>query len=124
MDLVVGAESGVEALVAEGDLAHQLGSGDVPVLGTPRVLALMEAACVGVTAGRLPPGSTSVGVRVELSHVAAVGVGAHVTATARLEGVEGRRLRFSVRVSDGVSLLAEGVVERVVVDRERFVAGL
>lgn len=124
MDLVVGAESGVETRVTEADLAQELGSGDVPVLGTPRVLALVEAACVGVTAGRLPAGATTLGVRVELSHVAAVGVGAHVTATARLDGVEGRRLRFTVGVSDGVKLLAEGVVERVVVDRERFLAGL
>lgn len=121
MDIVAGQESGVELTVTEADTAQALGSGDVPVLATPRVVALAEAACVAVTVGRLGPGDTTVGTRVDVAHVAATPVGGRVWATARVVSVEGRRLVFSVRVSDGVAVVAEGTVERVVVDRERFV---
>ena len=123
MDIVAGQESGVELVVSEADTAQALGSGDVPVLGTPRVVALAEAACVAVTVGRLSPGTTTVGTRVEVAHLAPTPVGGRVWATARVVSVEGRSLVFSVRVSDGVSVVAEGTVERVVVDREKFVGG-
>ncbi|MEV0647051.1 hotdog domain-containing protein [Phytomonospora sp. NPDC050363] len=122
MEIVAGQESGVELRVTEADTAQALGSGDVPVLATPKVVALAEAACVAVTVGRLGPGRTSVGTRVELTHLAPTPVGGRVWATARVESAEGRRLVFSVRVSDGVEVVAEGTVERVVVDREKFVA--
>ncbi|GIG64616.1 thioesterase family protein [Phytomonospora endophytica] len=121
MDIVAGQESGVELIVTEADTAQALGSGDVPVLGTPRVVALAEAACVAVTVGRLAPGRTTVGTRVDLAHLAPTPVGGRVWATARVVSAEERRLVFSVRVSDGVAVVAEGTVERVVVDRERFV---
>ncbi|HEY1178294.1 MAG TPA: hotdog domain-containing protein [Phytomonospora sp.] len=121
MDIVAGQESGVELTVTEADTAQALGSGDVPVLGTPRVVALAEAACVAVTVGRLGPGRTTVGTRVDVAHLAPTPVGGRVWATARVVSAEERRLVFSVRVSDGVAVVAEGTVERAVVDRERFV---
>lgn len=124
MDIVAGQESGVELTVTDADTAQALGSGDVPVLATPRVVALAEAACVAVTVGRLSPGDTTVGTRVDVAHLAATPVGGRVWATARVVSVDGRRLVFSVRVSDGVAVVAEGTVERVVVDRERFLRGV
>jgi predicted thioesterase len=99
-----------------------VGSGDVPVLGTPRLLALAEAATVRATAGRLPGSATSVGTRIELEHLAATPIGGTVTATATLSTVDGRRLAFTVAVRDGEQLVARGTIERVVVDRERFLA--
>ncbi|NYF60176.1 thioesterase family protein [Micromonospora purpureochromogenes] len=117
-----GLTARVELTVTDADTAQAVGSGDVPVLGTPRLLALAEAATVAATATHLPAGSTTVGSRVELEHRAATPVGRTVVARARLAEVAGRRLVFEVTVTDGDETVAEGRVERALVDRQRFVA--
>src|SRR5215468_6940313 len=96
----------LELVVGEADTAIALGSGDVPVLGTPRVLALAEAATVAAAAGVLPAGATSVGTRVELEHLAATPVGATVVAEAVLSTADGRRLEFAVTVREGDVVVA------------------
>ena len=107
--------------VTPADTALALGSGDVEVLATPRLLAWCEAATVAALA--LPPGRTSVGTRVSLDHLAPTPVGGSVTVTATLEHEDGRLVRFSVAASDGLGrLVATGEVTRVVVDRARFLA--
>ncbi|KAB1909473.1 thioesterase family protein [Micromonospora sp. AMSO31t] len=116
-----GLTARVELTVTDTDTAQAVGSGDVPVLGTPRVLALAEAATVAATATRLPSGSTTVGTRVELEHRAATPVGRTVAARAELVKVDGRRLTFEVIVTDGNEVVATGRVERALVDRQRFV---
>ncbi|GIJ47484.1 thioesterase [Virgisporangium aliadipatigenens] len=118
----VGATVRVALIVGEADTAQAVGSGDVPVLGTPRVLALAEAATVAVTAPRLPSGATTVGTRVELTHTAATPVGRTVWAQATLAKVDGRRLTFEVAVRDGSTVVAEARIERVLVDRQKFLA--
>ena len=95
-----GLTARVELTVTDADTAQAVGSGDVPVLGTPRVLALAEAATVAATATSMPGGSTTVGVHVELEHLAATPVGRRVLASARLVAVDGRRLQFDVTVTD------------------------
>ena len=122
MQLQPGLSARVELTVTDADTAQALGSGDVPVLATPRVLALAEAATVAALAARLDTGQTTVGTRVELDHVAATAVGRRVTALAILAKVDGRRLLFDIVVRDGDELVAEGRVERVMVDRQRFLA--
>jgi predicted thioesterase len=107
--------------VTDADTAQSLGSGDVPVLGTPRVLALAEAATVAATARQLPPGVTTVGTKVDLEHRAATPVGRLVTAQATLSKAEGRTLLFEVVVREGERIVAQGRVERAVVDRQRFI---
>jgi predicted thioesterase len=121
MELQPGLSARVELVVTDADTAQAVGSGDVPVLATPRILALAEAATVAATAGYLAGGSTSVGTRVELDHQAATAVGRRVTVLATLAKVDGRRLVFDVVVRDGEEQVAEGRVERVIVDRQRFV---
>jgi fluoroacetyl-CoA thioesterase len=111
--------------VGDGDTARALGSGDLPVLGTPRLLAWLEAATVEAVAGALDPASTSVGTRVEVEHLAASPVGARLRATASLGYVDGRLLRFEVAaehvVGEGTPVMvATGRITRVVVDRARF----
>ena len=118
--LTAGLAARVELTVTDGDTAQALGSGDVPVLGTPRVLALVEAATVAATATRLPAGATTVGTRVELEHTAPTPVGRTVVAEARLAKVDGRRLTFEVAVTDGGAPVASGRIERMLVDRQRF----
>ncbi|MEU8184503.1 hotdog domain-containing protein [Micromonospora sp. NPDC049044] len=116
-----GLTAQVELTVTDADTAQAVGSGDVPVLGTPRVLALAEAATVAATATGLPAGSTTVGTRVELEHLAPTVVGRTVRAQALLASVDGRRLSFEVTVSDGDQTVARGRVDRILVDRQRFV---
>ena len=119
--LTPGLSARVELTVTDADTAQAVGSGDVPVLGTPRVLALAEAATVAATAPRLTPGTTTVGTRVELDHRVPTAVGRTVAAKAQLAKVDGRRLLFEVTVTEGARVVAEGRIERVVVDRHRFV---
>ncbi|MEV4251870.1 hotdog domain-containing protein [Spirillospora sp. NPDC049652] len=111
--------------VAPGDTADAVGSGDVPVLATPRLVAMFEAATVRALEGRLRAGETSVGTRVEVDHLAASPVGARVVVAAETAGIDGRRVVFDVRATaeDG-TLLASGRVHRAVVDRGRFLARL
>ncbi|MEU7611268.1 hotdog domain-containing protein [Micromonospora sp. NPDC049204] len=116
-----GLTAQVELTVTDADTAQAVGSGDVPVLGTPRVLALAEAATVAATTTGMPPGSTTVGTRVELEHLAPTVVGRTVRAQALLATVDGRRLSFEVTVSDGDQTVARGRVDRILVDRQRFV---
>jgi predicted thioesterase len=120
--LTAGLTARVELTVTDADTAQAMGSGDVPVLGTPRVLALAEAATVAATAARLTPGTTTVGTRVELEHIAPSPVGATVSANATLAKVDGHRLLFEVRVTAGEQTVAEARIERAVVDRQRFMA--
>lgn len=117
-----GASARVELTVTDADTAQAVGSGDVPVLGTPRVLALAEAATVAVTARTLATGTTTVGVRVELDHRLPTPIGRTVVAQAQLTKVDGKRLLFEVSVTDGEQVVAEARVERVLVDRQRFLA--
>ena len=111
----------VTHVVTADDTALALGSGDLEVLATPRVLAWMEeATCAALD---LQVGQTSVGTRVDLEHLAASPVGAEVTATATVVHTDGRLVRFQVVAQDASgTLLASGEVRRVVVDRERFVS--
>lgn len=106
--------------VADADTARSMRSGDVDVLGTPRVIALVEEATVQALQHRLRPGETSVGMRVQLDHLAPTAIGADVTADATLEKVQGRRLIFTVAANDERGLVAAGRVTRVVVETSRF----
>jgi predicted thioesterase len=115
-----GLAAQVTIKVTDADTALSLGSGDVPVLGTPRVVALAEEAAVLAISGRLGKDETSVGMRVQLDHLAPSAVGAKVTADATLEKCEGRRLTFTVSITDDRGLIAAGKVTRVIVDREKF----
>lgn len=110
--------------VDDGDTAVVLRSGDVPVLATPRIVALCEEATVAAVAPHLLPGETTVGTRVELDHLRATGVGAAVTAHALVVEVAGRRISFEVAASDSAGEIAKGRIVRAVVDRGRFVASL
>jgi len=107
-------------VVDNDDTARALGSGDVDVLGTPRLVALLEEAACAAVQGRLDPGSTTVGMRVQVDHLQPTPVGAEVLAEAYLDKIEGRRITFTVTASDSGGLVAAGKVTRVLVDVQRF----
>jgi predicted thioesterase len=120
MPLRPGLGAAASLVVTDDDTALALHTGDVPVLATPRVVRLAEEATVRAVEGALAEGTTSVGYRVQLDHLAPTPVGGKVRAEATLEAIEGRRLTFRVSVSDGHGLVAAGRITRVIVERERF----
>lgn len=124
MGISPGLHGEIEITVTEADTAQSLGSGDVAVLGTPRVLALCEAASLAALADAMEPGNTTVGMRVQLEHIAPSSVGAVVKAESNLEKVEGRRLTFTVSAHEEGRLVAAGKVTRVIVSRDDFLSKL
>src|SRR6266540_1328930 len=123
MTLASGRTATLTVTVGEEDTALAIGSGDVPVLATPRLVAVAEAATVAALVGELDQGQTSVGTRVQLEHLIASPIGEQVSVRAELVHVDGRLLRFVVAAesADG-RLVGHGELTRVVVDRERFLA--
>lgn len=128
MTIATGQTATCHFTVGADDTAQALGSGDLPVLATPRLLAWAEAATCAAIAGDVPAGSSSVGTRAQLDHVAASPVGAVVTVRATTTYVDGRLVRFEVvaehEVDEATRLVGHGEVTRVVVDRERFLSRL
>ena len=120
MPVQTGVSATVMHVVDEEDTAIALHSGAVPVLGTPRIVALFEEAACRALEGGLAEGETSVGLRVEVTHLAPTKVGSTVRAEATLDRTEGRRLVFTVSASDACGLIAAGKVTRVVVDIATF----
>ncbi|MEX2627097.1 MAG: hotdog domain-containing protein [Ilumatobacteraceae bacterium] len=120
MNLATGLRGDAKLIVGETDTARALHSGDVDVLGTPRLVALLEEATCVALQGVLEPTCTSVGMRVQVDHLQPTPVGDQVVGEAILERIEGRRLMFNVTASDPRGLVAAGKVTRVVVDRDRF----
>ena len=118
MTLEPGLQAAFGHTVTEADTAAAIGSGEVPVLATPRVLALAERATVAAVAGALQ--AATVGTRVELDHLASSLVGADLAVEAVLERVDGRRLEFAVRLRNGDRPVASGLIIRVVVDTAAF----
>ncbi len=118
-------ESTLTFTVTDEDTAVAVGSGSLPVLGTPRLLAWCEAATCAAIDPTLPAGSTSVGTRVELEHQSASAVGQQVEVTASSTYVDGRLHRFTVAARNVPGrVVATGEITRVVVDAERFLSRL
>jgi fluoroacetyl-CoA thioesterase len=115
-----GLEETAQETVTAEMTAARMGSGDVDVLATPAVVALVERVAVAAVAGALEPGSTTVGAHMDVDHLAPTPVGVLISATARLETVEGRRLRFRFEVSDPAGVVARGSHIRVLVNRDAF----
>jgi len=109
-DLVVGVEH----------TAPRVGSGRVPVLATPVMINVIEAAALAAVEHLLPEGHQSLGIHLNVRHFAATPVGMRVSATAELTGIEGRTLSFRVEARDDREPIGEGTHQRVVVNVARF----
>jgi fluoroacetyl-CoA thioesterase len=119
-------EATLRFTVTDDDTAAALGSGSLAVLGTPRLLAWLEAATCAAIGPSLAEGSTSVGTRVAVEHRAASAVGAEVEVTASTSHVDGRLHRFTVAATQARdhTVVATGEITRVVVDVDRFLSRL
>jgi predicted thioesterase len=116
--LEVGLSGECSAVVGDEDTCRSVGTGELDILATPKVLAMLECAALNALDGLLDAGLTTLGVRVQLEHLLPIGVGEAICATASLLSVRGRRLTFAVRLHDsqqrvvGVGRLTRAVVER------------
>ncbi len=118
----VGLKHTSELTVTDAVTAVRMGSGDMPVLATPAMMALMENAAMLAVADELPGGSTTVGGHIASSHLRPSKIGDVVRAVAEVTKVDGRKIEFNVSAYSGDVLLGEGTHLRFVVDRERFMS--
>ena len=115
-----GRTGSAELLVGVQHSAPSIGSGLVPVLGTPVMINLIEAAALAAVERLLPPGHQSLGIHLDVRHFAATPIGMRVRAIAELIAVEGRTLSFRVEARDDLEPIGDGTHQRVVVNVARF----
>jgi fluoroacetyl-CoA thioesterase len=115
-----GRTGSAELVVGVEHSAPSIGSGLVPVLGTPVMINLIEAAALAAVERLLPPGHQSLGIHLDVRHFAATPIGMRVRATAELIAVEGRTLSFRVEARDDLEPIGDGTHQRVVVNVARF----
>lgn len=113
-----------ELTVTQSLTAVAMGSGDMPVLATPAMMALMENAAMLAVADYLPQGCTTVGGHITSSHLKPSRLGDTVTATATVTRVDGKKIEFKVEARCGDTLLGEGTHLRFIVDKEKFMSRL
>ena len=119
-EIRAGMTASTEIVVGTRDTAHHVGSGRIKVLATPVLVMLLEEAALKAVEDFLPPGMQTVGIRLDVSHVAATPVGMRVVAHAEVTEVAGRKLTFRVWAEDEVEMIGEGVHERIEVQLQRF----
>lgn len=113
-----------EIIVKDSLSAENVGSGDMPVLATPMMMALMENAAMLAVKDSLEEGMTTVGGHIESSHLAPTKIGEKVMATAEVTKVDGKKIFFKISAYCGETLLGEGIHLRFIVDRQKFLARL
>lgn len=122
--MLVGATATKSEIVTSANTAQAFGSGLVPVYATPAMIALMEGAAVLVTSKGLEPEEGTVGVRVDIEHIAATPLNKRITAKATLIRIEGRKLFFEIEAHDEDKLIGKGTHERAIINTEKFLAKL
>jgi fluoroacetyl-CoA thioesterase len=119
-ELSPGLPGTIQYQVDDVSTARQLGSGSVDVLATPELVRLMEVASVAAVADHLPPGLTTVGVAINVEHIAPTPMGLGVTVRANLVQVQGRRMKFELVAHDDVEEIGRGTHHRVLVEVDGF----
>lgn len=120
MEITVGMKGEVSTLVEREDTALEVGSGSLLVYATPCMVALMEGAACEAIQDALPEGKTSVGISLDISHLAATPVGLEVRAEAEVTAVEGNTISFRLAAYDEAGLIGEGSHKRAVISTQRF----
>jgi fluoroacetyl-CoA thioesterase len=123
-ELKIGMAAEASETVLHTNTAAAIASGTLDVYATPSMIALMEKAACKVVEPCLEEGTTTVGVSMSISHDSATPVGQTVTAKAVLTGVDGRKLSFKVIASDDYGTIGQGLHERFLINREKFLGKL
>lgn len=121
MPVIPGAHGEASMTVDQAHTATSLGSGNVPTLGTPALIALLERAASNAVRRQLAPGEETVGTMVNIRHLAPTAIGRRVRAEATVTAVNDRTITFTVKAFDSTSVVGEGTHERVIIDREQFI---
>jgi fluoroacetyl-CoA thioesterase len=116
----IGATAERSLVVNEEHSAVRWGSGGIEVLSTPQMIAMMEESAVDVLRPYLPPDQQTVGIHLDVAHLAATPMGGQVTARATLLEIEGRKAIFRVEAYDAAGIIGEGMHQRFLIDVERF----
>lgn len=122
--ITIGIKHAGELIVTESVTARVVGSGDLPVLATPMMMALMENAAMLAVSNELPEGSTTVGGYIQSTHLKPSKIGDEVRVIAEVVNVEGKKIEFKVAAYSGDTLLGEGSHIRYIVEREKFMSRL
>ena len=122
MSVTVGMKIRVEEVVTEQNTAICAGSGTLPVFATPFMCALMEKAAWMAITPTLNEGDSSVGTKLNISHLSATPIGLKVWAESEVTAVDGKRIEFKVTAGDEKGIIGEGTHERFIVTDERFLA--
>lgn len=117
---MTGIKNRLELLVDQDHTAKKLGSGELEVFATPAMIALIEETCWKSVADEVGEGNGTVGIKLDVSHLAATPVGMKVWCESELVSEEGRKLTFSVKVYDEAGLIGEGTHERFIVNNDKF----
>lgn len=120
----IGDKGTVTVKVTKENCASAIGSGALDVFATPSMIALMENAACEAIKTSLQPGESSVGTKVNISHLKASALEDTITATATLTEIDGRRLVFEVVANDSKGIIGEGTHERFVINVEKFLSKL
>jgi len=123
-NLRIGARGDQTILVTDDLTALEMGSGSLPVLATPAMIALMEGAALTAIDSLLDEGQSSVGIEITVRHLAATPVGEEITASAIVTQIDGKRVTFEVRAWDRNELIGEGTHMRYLIDEVRFMSRL
>lgn len=114
----------LEKTVTEADTARVHGSGKLPVLATPALVAWMEQASWMSLEGRLAEGEDTVGIEMQIKHLKATSVGQRVSCRATVAEVDGRRIRFTIEAHDDSGVIGTAVHDRFIIQPEKFMARL
>ena len=120
MEITVGMTGNASTVAEREDTAYEVGSGSLLVYATPCMVALMEGAACEAIADAIPEGKTSVGIELQISHIAATPVGMEVRAEAEVTAIEGNILTFQVTAFDEVGKIGEGIHKRAIVSTQKF----
>lgn len=120
MELKIGIIGKQKLMVTEEMTAKRLGSGELPVLATPQMIALMENTAYKSVAAYLGEGQGTVGTKIAINHLAATPVGMEVSLESELVEIDRNRLVFKVKAYDAAGCIGEGEHERFIIDNQRF----
>ena len=120
MEITVGMAGSVSTSVEREDTALEVGSGSLLVYATPCMVALMEGAAYEAIADAISEDKTTVGIELNISHLAATPVGMDVRAEAEVTAVDGKIITFSVTAYDEAGKIGEGTHKRAIVTSQRF----
>lgn len=122
--LTINETKTIEITVEEKHSAINVGSGDLPVFGTPAMIAFMEQASIELVRPHLEEGTSTVGIHVSVDHLRATPIGATVRVSAQLTAIDGRKLTFALKAEDDKGVIGEGSLDRFIVYSEKFMAKL